>query len=729
MTNWIKGLKNILLKDEMSIQQKVLNLILSLTMVGGISSLVVDVLIQPNWITKLAMGFVVIFGGIALYLSVVKNKPTVAAMLDIILINMVVFPVLYFHAGGMNSGMPVWFVLELMMAFLVIKGKKSYIIYGINITILILILSISYKYPQTVTPLSDSVRVWDVIHSVIVVSCIFGAIFKLQTYIYENQQKHLMEQEEKLRQTMEELKKANKAKSDFLANMSHEIRTPINAMLGMNEMILRENEQNNITTYAMNVQTAGQGLLALVNDILDFSKIESGKMEILPTEYDVAYLLKDCFNMVYMWAAEKNIQFRIKNNPDIPAGLYGDEVRIHQVISNLLTNAVKYTKEGFVELEIDWKPIANDDIWLIICVKDSGMGISRENQEKLFDFFQRIDEKKNRNIEGYGLGLTIAKQFVDLMKGSITVKSELGKGTTFSVMIPQKVTSREPVGDFSDKAEQMMYSGEKYQERFHAPDARLLIVDDVKMNLDVIKGLLKNTKIQMDFAYSGEEALKLVKEKEYHLIFMDDMMPDMDGIQTLHRMKEMVHRNKTTPVIALTANAILGADEEYLQEGFADYLSKPVHVKSLENVLLRFLPKELVLEVPLSEKKENIEKTLESEEQQAWISQIKFLETQTGLHYCAESATFYKDMLKLYVDNDKREGLEQFYQTQDWENYRILVHALKSTSLSIGAVALSEKALALENAAKEKRTDYINEHHAAMMKEYERIQDSLSEVL
>ena len=412
---------------------------------------------------------------------------------------------------------------------------------------------------------------------------------------------------QKLIQTMEELQQAkieaeeskkkaevaNQAKSNFLANVSHEIRTPIHAVLGMNEMILRESEEENILEYARNIQSASAGLLALINDILDISKIESGKMELVPTEYSLFHLLKECYNMIDVQMKQKKLTFLVENESMIPNQLYGDEVRIRQVIFNLLTNAYKYTPEGTVTLRIKHKEISKAEIMLLISVEDTGIGISEENQKKLFEFFERVDKVRNRNIEGSGLGLAITKQLIDLMQGEIGVISTPGTGSLFYVEIPQRVVSDEKLGNFYERYNETM-ERTVYKEKWQAKNARILVVDDIETNLMVAKNLLKNTKIQIDTALSGEQCLEMTKENAYHVILLDHMMPGMDGMETLQKLRAQNGANTNTPVIASTANAITGAENEYLQAGFCDYLIKPATGKEMEQMILKYLPEELI---------------------------------------------------------------------------------------------------------------------------------------
>lgn len=384
---------------------------------------------------------------------------------------------------------------------------------------------------------------------------------------------------------------ANHAKSTFLANMSHEIRTPINGVLGMDELIIRECQDEKIKGYAYQIQDSGQVLLSLVNDILDFSKIESGKMEIIPVEYRMCTLLNDLVNMVKVRAEKKNLTLQLKIQEDIPDGLYGDEVRLRQVITNLLTNSVKYTSKGRITLEMSGERLGKDEIELRVRVSDTGKGIKEEDKQKLFTAFQRLEEKENRNIEGTGLGLALSQRILHRMGSELKFESVYGEGSAFFFAIRQVVKDDTPVGDFQKKYKQSLGKRKAHQATFKAPEACILAVDDNSVNLKVLTGLLRSTQMQIDTASSGAQCLEMVQKKDYHLVLLDHLMPEMDGIETLQKMRET---GLELPVIALTANAIAGAKETYIQAGFQDYLSKPLNVNDLEEMVRKYLPEELI---------------------------------------------------------------------------------------------------------------------------------------
>jgi len=395
---------------------------------------------------------------------------------------------------------------------------------------------------------------------------------------------------------VDDARNAAKSKSDFLSNMSHEIRTPINAVLGMNEMITRESHDPQISEYSRNIASSGNMLLALINDILDLSKIESGKVAIIRVEYQLSTVVNDLMNMIKERAEKKNLGLKLKLNPQIPNYLYGDEVRIRQIILNLLTNACKYTDEGTITLNVDFANRSNkSQIDLIMSVKDTGRGIKKQDINKLFNSFQRLEESRNKNIEGTGLGLSIVGGYVKLMHGKIDVISEYNKGSEFIVTLPQKVMRRDEIGDFDFKFNKNIPTNEKskYKPSFHAPKARILAVDDNKMNLIVVKNLLKATFIKIDMAGGGQECIDMIKNNIYDIVLLDQMMPEMDGTEALNIIRNE-HLCDSTPIIVLTANALSGAKDSFIKQGFDDYLSKPIVPLELENMLKHWLPKGLI---------------------------------------------------------------------------------------------------------------------------------------
>ena len=524
---------------------------------------------------------------------------------------------------------------------------------------------------------------------------------------------------------IEEAQAANEAKSEFISNISHEIRTPLNIISGMDELILRESSDQDILKYAQNINVASRNLSSLINDVLDFSKIESGKLELYTGEYCIADLLNDCYNMFSTLAIDKNQHFSIDCKHDIPKSLLGDDVRLKQILSNLLSNAVKYTPEnGNILLGVDYKAVGESSVVLSFKVSDNGIGIKEEDIPHLFENFQRFELSRNRTIQGTGLGLSITKNLVSLLHGTISVNSVYGKGSTFTVEIPQIIVDDTPIGNITEKYQ---VAGVKYHSSFIAPYANILAVDDVQMNLDVFIGLLKKTEIKIDTALSGAEALALLENKYYDIVFLDHMMPEMDGIEVLKILRDLADSpSKDSPAIMLTANAMMGADKKYLENGFTDYLSKPIKPADLEAMVIKHLPAEKVIKQEPTAEQPDLSSATEHD---SFIKALDFIETNAGLEFAAGDEDFYKQILITYIREDKRSALNDFLAKEDWPNYQIVAHSLKGTSLTIGANKLSEAAKALEFAVKENNISYIKEHHDEVMQEYSVLLDKLEEVL
>lgn len=539
------------------------------------------------------------------------------------------------------------------------------------------------------------------------------------------QNHRLLDALRKEKRSQQEAEAANMAKSSFLANMSHEIRTPINAILGMNEMILREEKDPAIRGYAGNIQASGNSLLSIVSDVLDISKIKSGKLEIIPVDYEVNSLISDCCNMAAGRAKAKELELLVECADNVPMKLCGDETHIRQIIMNLLTNAVKYTEKGTVKLIVSGS--FNDGGFVLkVDVSDTGIGIAEENLPQLFTQFQRFDLQRNRNIEGTGLGLSIVKRLCDLMSGTITARSVLGSGSTFTVELPQKVVDSTPCGgvnlNYSAGAEH------EYHHSFEAPEAKILAVDDLPVNLLVIANLLKETRIKIDTAGSGRECMDKCSQQKYDLILMDHMMPEMDGVLTFEKLHgDKSSPNFETPVIMLTANALAGMREQYMDVGFADYVSKPVRGAKLEEAIRRNLPESLIK--PASPEIPAEAVSTEPSGFADICGAVPELNVNAALQYCCGSAELLNDLLHDFTENDHFSDLKAAFEEKRWEDYRRHAHSLKSTSLMIGLTGLSERARASELALKGGCTEFAELNHDSLIEEYSALLGKIKDYL
>ena len=518
---------------------------------------------------------------------------------------------------------------------------------------------------------------------------------------------------------------ANKAKSDFLADMSHEIRTPINAVLGMNEMILRESEDESIQDYASNIKKAGNTLLSIINTILDFSKIEDGMMHLVPVEFDMVDMLDGLVHSIDERAREKDLEFIVNVEERIPEKLCGDDVRITQVIMNLLTNAVKYTEKGSVTLRLSETNETDNKVNLLVEVIDTGIGIKEEDLDKLAISFERIEEKRNRHIEGTGLGISIVTKLLAMMDSELKVESVYGKGSRFYFELELEVADRTPIGvyDAKRKVESVKAAS---NSRLIAPEARVIVTDDNEMNRKVISNLLKLFSVKPTICSSGEETIEKLRENRYDLLFLDHMMPRMDGIETLKHLKEEKLLDGIA-VVALTANAVVGAREQYLQAGFDGYLSKPINLDDLEGALREYLPKGK-WEIISTDEAEASEGTISTSEAAGELKGIDYLRSlginiEEGISFSGGEEEFYLEIIRDYAEaaEGKCSNLDGFYQNEDWVNYKILVHSIKSSSKTVGVTYLFENARKLEEASGARDIDYVKANHDQLIKDYKEI--------
>ncbi|MCQ2592383.1 MAG: response regulator [Treponema sp.] len=568
---------------------------------------------------------------------------------------------------------------------------------------------------------------------------LFVMLFSLETMDYHSLQKALSElaiskkAEEKAKK---DAINANQAKSSFLANMSHEIRTPINTIMGLNDMILRESTNQQILEYAGQIKTANKSLLEVINNILDLSKIESGKMELSIVEYELLDLIDSVTNMIKLRAEKKGLSFNLFVNEKLPLSLFGDEAKIKQIIVNLLTNAVKYTEKGHIDLCFDGF-VKKGYLTLTVEVRDTGIGIKPENMDKLFNAYERIEEISNKGIEGTGLGITIVQQLLGLMNSKLKVESTYGQGSVFSFELIQQVCNEHPIGNIDEKISENKkeYS---YQASFIAPDAKILIVDDTEINLYVAKNLIKETEVQITTATSGKECLQLVKEQHFDLILLDHMMPEMDGIETFHHIKNEQNLCNDTPVIALTANAVSGSQEMYLKEGFSGYIPKPIDQNHLEETITKNLPMELLRKAPVRKRRQDktdaelpqIDGMDSSYAMSHFFDTNMLLDVLKNFYLTLEqnadnieqlsedlafavetevSDIFFFDDGLLSVDDSPSEQLTQseMYANKIFKEYEIAVHTMKSSSALVGMGQISGLSKLAEMAAKSENIERI----------------------
>ena len=633
------------------------------------------------------------------------------------------------------------------------RRRLLYLAYGVQF----LVLAIMMIQPQS-----------------LISSCAVTFIVIAYYLTIESPDMHLIEQLELEKQSAE---KANRAKSDFLAKMSHEIRTPINGVMGMTELIIRETKEKETKKLSNDILVSANSLLEIINEILDSSKIESGKMLIDPVEYSMKSIVTDVENITKVRAKEKALEVEFKVDEKIPMKLWGDDLRIKEVLTNLTTNAVKYTQKGSVKVLVSCHSIKDGNAEIYFEVKDTGIGIKQEDIPRLYADFERIEEKSTRYVQGTGLGLSITIQLLKLMDSELKVESEYGKGSVFSFILKQKIIDGAPMGDYKKLEEKEV---DLPVVNYEAPNARLLVVDDNATNLKVFRGLLKRTKIQIETAESAAEGLKILKENDFDIIFLDHMMPEMDGIAMFHKMLETDReRFEKIPVIMLTANAIVGAREEYLSEGFTDFLTKPILPGSLDKMLLTYLPKELI--VDKSEKNEEgtdkgkskvkssgkeyrggedkiaVElkrsdrmksngevkssgeiKSGENDIKSGAVS-VKYINKENGINFCGGSEELYMEILEEYLKEakERKEKLNEYYANKNYSDYLIQIHALKSTSRNVGAEKLSDMARELEGAVKalteeeavSENKAFLENNHESCMKAFEIVLEEIRKMI
>ena len=626
---------------------------------------------------------------------------------------------LFFIDGGTLGGVPVFFILAVVATPFFLDLWKAVIMVCLEIAAYILNAIFAANYPRSIDPALAIPS--NAFIPVLIVALALGILCLLYTYAYRHQQV-------RLDNAIAEANSANEAKSSFLNNMSHEIRTPMNSILGMNEMILREEERPEIKEYALVIQRSGRALLGIINDVLDFSKLQDKKMEIVPVRYDLSSLLNDMVNIAAEQAKKKSLTFTVNVAKEIPRILDGDEYHIRQVMLNILNNAIKYTERGGVTVTVGYETIDNYNILLKFSVSDTGIGIKSEDLEYIFQPFEHIEASRRFSADGSGLGLPIVQKLLQLMGSELKVESVFHKGSTFSFEVHQSVIKWEPIGDYERAfSTAAAHQTKTFTQSFTAPNAKVLVVDDADVNLLVFSNLLKKTKIKIDTASSGVEMLQMVRMNHYDMIFLDHRMPGMDGIEAFHNMKKMTDGlNYNTPVVALTANAVLGARQLYIDEGFSDYISKPVDTVRLEQVLLEYLPADLVNRNASYTQEEDTKPVIDAEvvedapaEEESPYKNIPGIDYDAAVTNCGSEDTFIQALEIFYNSLDKKaDEIEGFEREKDIKNYTIKVHALKSAARLVGALKLSEDAKYLEACGDKNDVHEIEQKTPALLSQY-----------
>lgn len=756
LKTYIRKVENKWLPESLPIKQKLFNAILLGAMSATFFSFLVTLLSGAGLLSALF----ILLGDISML--IVFRLANATKLHDfgpaiMCTVSCIFFPVIYFVGGGIDSGMVHWFVMGILFTFLLLDGKMFFHVLNLQFIVYFVTFLLSYLHPELVMQLSSThTRYIDVAQCATIVSVAIGCIMKYQTRLYRKEKEINEKQKILLEQAMKDANTANEAKSRFLANMSHEIRTPMNAINGIAQILQEKNLSQEDNEYVHIIKDSADNLLDIINDLLDFSKIEAGKFEIVDEEYDFVQMLDNIVKLIRFQLRKKDVELIVKANSKVPSRLYGDSGRIRQILLNILNNAVKFTDHGSITVIIDW--VEEDDEYgsFEIQIIDTGMGIKKENLNALFEAFTQVDLKKNHNKQGTGLGLAICKQLLSIMNGRITVESEYGKGTMFFVTFPQKIVDATPCS-YDENVVAGAASG--YPIAFRAPGTKVLVVDDNLVNLKVAEGILEQFEVQCDTVSCGAYAIKKVQDTEYDLIFMDHMMPDMDGVETTARIRALekqgvIPRQK---IIALTANTIQGVKKVFQDADMDDYLPKPIQFAEMEEVLKRWLdekhvhtkdsqnqlderdkqqangqPEGQLENSPQAQRQEQAKKQVVPEtEPSDFLTELETigLDTETGLDYFGGSQEMYRMVLDSFVSLNSRDKIQEALNRRDLKEYTILVHGVKSGAKSIGAAEFSALAFELENAGDAENVELIERKHPQLMQMYDELMERIREIV
>ncbi|MCR5417483.1 MAG: DegV family EDD domain-containing protein [Lachnospiraceae bacterium] len=587
----ITRIKDFIMDHNREVQDRLFVLTMSIGITALTLIMIIGMFLGESITDILAMAIGLLISIVLAVISIKTGKIQVGATIVALMIVFLLLPVTFLTSGAVNGGTPMWFIFCALFIGLILKGKNRLVCLFCEMVSAAVCYYVAYYHPEFVTEHSRKLAFLDSFSALILVSILVSSLAGFEIVIYRRES-------ERAKLQKKEIDDLSQAQNQFFSSMSHEIRTPINTIIGLNEMILREDISEEVAEDARSIQSASKLLLHLINDILDMSKAEAGKMDVNYLAYNTGDMLSEIVDMLWLRAREKGLTFHVEVDPALPVSLIGDEIKIKEVLINLLTNAVKYTKQGDVTLSIQSEKISDTRVKVIYSVIDTGVGIKKENLPYIFSAFKRVDEENNRYIEGTGLGLSISQKYVQMMGGQLRVNSIYRQGSTFIMELEQEINSEELIGKVDVEARHAMNRQRHYKQSFEAPRAHILVVDDSKANLMVTEKLLRDTKVQLDTVSSGEEALKKTLDTEYDLILMDHLMPEMDGIETLRRIrKQMGGRCKESKVVALTANAGAESRELYKKEGFDGYLEKPVTGQELEAEIIHQLPREKITKI------------------------------------------------------------------------------------------------------------------------------------
>lgn len=611
------------------VQERLFMLLTVVALSGMVFAMISGLFIGENATSLLYTLIAFLVFAVITYLGYRYQRIRLVANILAVLLVFGFFPLVFFTSGGIYGGSPVWFMFSVLFVGMILRGKLRIIFLLCEFVIAAICYYIQYVHPEYVIPHNMQEFYLDSFGTFVIVSLLCTLLINFQTYVYRKENDMAKAQKE-------EIDQLSKAQNRFFSSMSHEIRTPINTIIGLNEMIMREDITEEVAEDARNIQAASRLLVNLINDILDMSRIQSGQMKLTLAPYRPAELIYEVVSMMQVRADEKGLKFDVIAYPDIPQELYGDEVRIKQILINVLNNAIKYTEEGQVSISARCERHEGEAV-IIYSVSDTGIGIKKESIPHLFTAFRRVDEERNKYIEGAGLGLSIVKELIDLMGGSIKVNSLYKKGSNFTIEIPQKIVNDADMGELDVKKLSMASSKEAYHQSFEAPEANVLVVDDTPTNLLVVSKLLRDTKVRLDTAGSGAEALQRTLNKEYHVIFMDHLMPAMDGIECMHKIRTQTGGMcRESKIVALTANAGREDRARYEREGFDGYMMKPVKGETLENELRRLLPKKLV--------------TMEKEEIRPLDETVSWIQTESNKRPIVITSSSVLDIPREFIE-------------------------------------------------------------------------------